>query len=847
MIKCVSYNCRGWKSGSHFVNHLLSQCDLCFIQEHWLLNDHLTNLIIDDNFSFTATSGINDSELILGRPYGGCAILFRKKLHPSISCIITNFSRFSALTFSNSSHVTLIICVYLPTDYGTLSSQEQFAETVDELHGFINSINHDSLLVAGDFNVDFTRDSCNSIYLLQLMEELDLVAVDSLSKNIKFTYERDGGRARSWPDHVLSSRPYAHQIFNVETLHSADNFSDHTPLFFNFVFNVQSCAVAVLQQVSRTPQLKDNRLKFDWSKTTTKDVSYFLNSLKSSLPAITDDLLNCCNPKCISHYSSLDLLCHHSLSCILSCAKQCLPLKRSGRCVIPGWNERVRSLRDNAIFWNNLWKDAGCPALGSVADIRKKTKSKFKYAVRRLKRRRKFIIREKLSHLLGTPRNIDIWKEVKNLNNTISGRTTSASSTVDGCSDNSSIAEVFKSNLSSILNSNPTSCLGNVNYKDNTTEDDLKSIFVYPEIAREAFSHLKIAKSDGTGIPSDLLIIASPVITDFYSHLFTAIFRHGYMPKSLRDCVVIPVPKGKKDPTLSDNYRPITLAPNLSKVLEWCFVLKYRSFLVSSDLQFGFKPGFSTDLCSNILKNTVSTYLHNGSNVYACFLDASKAFDRVDHSKLFDILARRSLPPPLLAFLQNWYKDQAIQVRWNDVLSQPFGVSNGVRQGGVLSPILFTVYIDELINMLSQQDIGCHYGPYFCGVLGYADDIVLLSPSPCGLRCQLTTCETFASSFNLTFNSSKSQLICFSKVKNSIPLNSFTFNGEHMQAVSSVTHLGCRYTQTLDDLDDIQLATSEMCRRANCFFQLFSFCDPIVKTFFSDILFVTLWGLHMET
>ena len=70
--------------------------------------------------------------------------------------------------------------------------------------------------------------------------------------------------------------------------------------------------------------------------------------------------------------------------------------------MIPGWNERVRSLRDNAIFWNNLWKDAGCPALGSVADIRKKTKSKFKYAVRRLKRRRKFIIREKLSHLLGT-------------------------------------------------------------------------------------------------------------------------------------------------------------------------------------------------------------------------------------------------------------------------------------------------------------------------------------------------------------------------------------------------------------------------------------------------------------
>ena len=100
-------------------------------------------------------------------------------------------------------------------------------------------------------------------------------------------------------------------------------------------------------------------------------------------------------------------------------------------------------------------------------------------------------------------------------------------------------------------------------------------------------------------------------------------------------------------------------------------------------------------------------------------------------------------------------------------------------------------------------------------------------------------CETFASSFNLTFNSSKSQLICFSKVKNSIPLNSFTFTGEHLQAVSSVTHLGHRYTQTLDDFDDI---ITEMCRRANCFFQLFSFCDPIVKTFIFQTYCLSLYG-----
>ena len=91
--------------------------------------------------------------------------------------------------------------------------------------------------------------------------------------------------------------------------------------------------------------------------------------------------------------------------------------------------------------------------------------------------------------------------------------------------------------------------------------------------------------------------------------------------------VVVPIPKSKKDSTISDNYRPIALAPNLSKVLEWCFVLNYSFLLMTSDLKFGFKPGFSSDLCSIVLKNIVSKYLHSG------------------------LLAKRNLPAPLLAFL----------------------------------------------------------------------------------------------------------------------------------------------------------------------------------------------------
>ena len=97
------------------------------------------------------------------------------------------------------------------------------------------------------------------------------------------------------------------------------------------------------------------------------------------------------------------------------------------------------------------------------------------------------------------------------------------------------------------------------------------------------------------------------------------------MPKLLRNCTLIPVPKPGKDPSRSDNYRPIALAPNLSKVLEWSILLQYGSFLYTSDLQFGFELGVSTDSCTGLLKNTIALHLYRETNlkVYGCFIDAS--------------------------------------------------------------------------------------------------------------------------------------------------------------------------------------------------------------------------------
>ena len=90
-----------------------------------------------------------------------------------------------------------------------------------------------------------------------------------------------------------------------------------------------------------------------------------------------------------------------------------------------------------------------------------------------------------------------------------------------------------------------------------------------------------------------------------------------------------------------------------------------------------------------------------------------------------------------------------MQVRWGSCLSDSFLVSNGVRQGSILSPHLFAVYLDGLLIDLSESGVGCHWGCSFAGAFGYADDIVLLAPCASSLRKMLEICSSFAMSHNL--------------------------------------------------------------------------------------------------
>ena len=104
------------------------------------------------------------------------------------------------------------------------------------------------------------------------------------------------------------------------------------------------------------------------------------------------------------------------------------------------------------------------------------------------------------------------------------------------------------------------------------------------------------------------------------------------------------------------------------------------------------------------------------------------------------------LPNPVIRFLLQWYSNQHLEIRWNSILSSPFSVTNGVQQGRVLSPILFTVYIDELLQHLQKLGVGCNWEKMFVGSLCYADDLALIAPSAHALRRMLQVCSSVVKS-----------------------------------------------------------------------------------------------------
>ena len=183
---------------------------------------------------------------------------------------------------------------------------------------------------------------------------------------------------------------------------------------------------------------------------------------------------------------------------------------------------------------------------------------------------------------------------------------------------------------------------------------------------------------------------------------------------------MIPIPKGSnKDTSDIRNYRGIALSSLLSKLFDSCIISLNIVVFKSDDLQFAYKKSCSTIQCVSMVTEVIEYNQNNVSPVYMCMLDASKAFDRVNLLTLFKTLYSRGMCPIYLRLRMKIYEEQQMRIRWNDCVSDYFTISNGVKQGGVLSPVLFSIYLDQLIVQLRLLGMGCYMNGLFTRVFIY--------------------------------------------------------------------------------------------------------------------------------
>ena len=238
----------------------------------------------------------------------------------------------------------------------------------------------------------------------------------------------------------------------------------------------------------------------------------------------------------------------------------------------------------------------------------------------------------------------------------------------------------------------------------------------------------------------------------------------------------------------NDNYRGITISSIASKLLEHVLKAVFYEFLRTSDYQFGFKRNSSTTHALHCLKQTVNFYVNNGSRVFCGFLDASKAFDRVVHAGLFLKLIQRKVPLVFLDLIIAWYSSLYCHVKWGDCYSEWFFVSAGVRQGGVLSPDFYSIYIDDLIKELLSLNVGCYFLAIFAAALFYADDMAILAPSVKGLTTLLTVCDKYCAEWDVCLNAKKSKILIFGRKLDSV--QDIILNGNRIEIVKEWMYLG---------------------------------------------------------
>ena len=830
-VQLLSWNSRGFNDNKvQFLKEITNPSNsIICIQEHFILRDNSYKILngFPDMMVFIKPA-VKD-KLEKGRPKGGLCTAIPNSFKNYVRDISPNNWRIQALKFEFEEDF-ILINTYLPVD-NRIDSQETL-EIIASIESII--IDHTPKMVAltGDLNSDFKRSTPHVNSVQSFIENMHLKIIwDHFHVDYTCFNDFNDIWSSSIIDHFLVNDRFYSKINTAFNIIHPSNTSDHTPIVTLASINVNTSS----EQVSYPHTSKPS-----WKKSSPEEKLAFkaiLNRRITDMNVENYTSVNCDNVHCNDnlHFSDIDNLTVRFLNTIQDTAEETLyiPTGKKHKKVIPGWTDYVKPFKDNALFWNSIWISCGKPIGTEVHNIMKRTRNKYHFQIRKCKQMADHLCKSKLLAACNDSSK-DIFDEIKKIRKC---KPTTAT-IIDGV--NEDIENYFGEAYSNLYNSaddQQTTLEAFDDICERVSDGSLHDVqLVTPDLVREAISKLKDDKSDAVfSYTTNCFKYGGESIVNFLTFLIKNMLIHGYVPDLLMVATLVPIIKDKLgDINSSKNYRSIAISNILLKIIDWIFLLISGDKLKLNDLQFAYQENASTTMCSWMVSETINYFLERGSNVYACSMDYSKAFDCVLHGKLFSKLLDKGMSAIFLRLMMFVYINQTAAVRWKGKLSEKFKMTNGVRQGAVTSAILYCFYCEELFIELKRRKQGCWVGQLYMGILGYSDDnFLLLSPSIDGLQDMIRTCEEFAMTHNLQFSTNpdpikcKTKLILFSKNKVEKPLFKVYLCGNILPWIDSVKHVGNTLSSKGCGLDkDIQIKSAQYINKANCLKQEFSFAHP---------------------
>ena len=250
-----------------------------------------------------------------------------------------------------------------------------------------------------------------------------------------------------------------------------------------------------------------------------------------------------------------------------------------------------------------------------------------------------------------------------------------------------------------------------------------KNIFKFQNISEkeisETISSLKTKNSSGfDGISTKLLKVIKTEITKPLTCLINQCLKTGTFPDNLKLAKVIPLHK-KDDKTIITNYRPISLLPSISKIIEKVAYKQISKYFTSNNLfykyQYGFRGNHSTEFAALHLVDKITSEMDIGNLPLNIYLDLSKAFDTLDHTILLDKLEYYGIQNIELTFFKKYLLNRKQFVQMGDIKSSTQEIKTGVPQGSILGPLLFVIYINDM-----------SFATKYFEFIMYADDTTLM-------------------------------------------------------------------------------------------------------------------------